>query len=246
MYAALELDLDLAFLLLQFNSSLQIKDSLGKTALFYAIYSYEKTERKERALDMITLFIRNNSPLNEIDYEGSSLLTYSVSRNLVQIVLTLLENGADVDIQNAHDGSTPLHIAVLNNKKELVMILLSYRANLNIKNRQGQTPIDLGTLYNHTEIYITLVEEFNKRNKEPSNKNIFSHAPVMSKLNAELSSSQNNPYQMDEMTRDEELRSSNSSSVNQSQVQFPTTSSLTRTGGQERQSKIFKIYFFNF
>jgi ankyrin repeat protein len=194
MFACQELDPELIMILLQFNANIFIKDQHGRSALHYAIQSYEKTERKDMALNIINHLLsrnqNNSSLLNEHEIDtGSTLLSYAVSKNLLPIVSILLENGADPDIQNINDGNTPLHLAVMGNKREIINLLLSAGAGLTIRNKHDQTAIDISSLSNQTELYLQLVDEYNKRGQQQFNckkPTLPSHAPVINKLNNEL------------------------------------------------------------
>ena len=61
----------------------------------------------------------------------------------VDTLAILLEN--DSDVANAQDriGNTPLHYAVAARDRERVFLLLKYKADVNLANRQGTTPLHL-------------------------------------------------------------------------------------------------------
>ena len=61
----------------------------------------------------------------------------------VDTLAILLEN--DPDVANAQDriGNTPLHYAVAARDRERVFLLLKYKADVNLANRQGTTPLHL-------------------------------------------------------------------------------------------------------
>ena len=56
----------------------------------------------------------------------------------------LLHNGADPNRQD-NDGNSALHHAALAENSEAIPDLLKYGASLNLKNNNGQTPLDLAT-----------------------------------------------------------------------------------------------------
>jgi ankyrin repeat protein len=66
----------------------------------------------------------------------------AVKNNNIDKVKELLNSGIDVNIQDKHNW-TPLHIACLNHQLANVKLLLSHPdININIKNKDGQTPLD--------------------------------------------------------------------------------------------------------
>ena len=85
----------------------------------------------------------NQSPLhNAVIYQHHSLLE------------RLFKNGADINIQN-EDGNTPLHFAASQMHASILATLIE-KANINIKNKKHQTPLDYaikyGTHYNIVEL----------------------------------------------------------------------------------------------
>lgn len=55
------------------------------------------------------------------------------------------EMGLDIDAVDG-SGNTPLHLAVSNKKQSSVRFLLSMNAELNVKNKEGQTPLHSAVL----------------------------------------------------------------------------------------------------
>jgi len=58
----------------------------------------------------------------------------------------LLSNIKSIDLQD-HDKNTPLHLAILREEWKTVALLLDQKANTQVKNRAGETPLD--ALVNH-------------------------------------------------------------------------------------------------
>ena len=58
-----------------------------------------------------------------------------------------------------------MHFAVKNNNNEMVKTLIQ-KAELNIKNKEGLTPIDIASKYKYGDVYNILVEEFNSREEK--------------------------------------------------------------------------------
>lgn len=73
------------------------------------------------------------------------------------MVQYLLEHGAEVDAQDADDG-TPLHNACFNGHLECVRILLVNQANLNCADSKGASPLHLSVLNGHKEVAALLIQ----------------------------------------------------------------------------------------
>jgi ankyrin repeat protein len=69
----------------------------------------------------------------------------------------LVRYGADTDAQNTR-LETPLHLAVAGGHREVVAILLEYRARLDIRDKNGLTPLQLAENCQNREM-ITLIEQ---------------------------------------------------------------------------------------
>lgn len=70
---------------------------------------------------------------------GGTPLHWCVSR---EVVNTLIEKNCDIDALN-FDGRTALHIMVIRKRLDCVAALLSHMANINIVDKDGNTPLHL-------------------------------------------------------------------------------------------------------
>ncbi|RWS28105.1 rabankyrin-5-like isoform X2 [Leptotrombidium deliense] len=73
-------------------------------------------------------------------YDGQTPLHLACCWGLENVVQTLLEFGANVNIQDA-EGKTPLHVAIINQHPVIISLLLSHPAlKLDIRDKYGSTP----------------------------------------------------------------------------------------------------------
>ena len=77
--------------------------------------------------DVIKSVIRNSTDLNAKDQYGLTLLHYAVLDENIDIMMVLLDNGANIDIEN-NDKETPLYLAFMNGKAESVKFLIEREA----------------------------------------------------------------------------------------------------------------------
>lgn len=81
--------------------------------------------------------------LNSVDQDtGNTLLHYTIEENNFEAFKTIKRNALNVNIQNLL-GQTPLHTAILNNSSFYLGELKDLKADANIKDNQGNLPIDL-------------------------------------------------------------------------------------------------------
>jgi peptidoglycan/LPS O-acetylase OafA/YrhL len=93
-------------------------------------------------IEAINQHIKAGSDLNAIEPTGGStaLITVSVFGK-TEIAKLLIDNGADLNLQN-NEGSTALLSAAFFGNVEIVEYLIANGANQQIKNNSGSTPLD--------------------------------------------------------------------------------------------------------
>ena len=127
--------------ILKFDLDVDSKNKVGKTPLQLAVSTISKDPQ------LIEYMIKGGANLAVTDSKGISLL-HSAWEPALSI---LLKNGLSADIQD-NDGNTPLHsilMQVLRYKvlpglwKEKIITLVDVGADLNIKNKEGKSAMDL-------------------------------------------------------------------------------------------------------
>ncbi|MEM3369879.1 MAG: ankyrin repeat domain-containing protein [Candidatus Micrarchaeia archaeon] len=166
--------------LIENGADLDIRDEEGNTALSYAIITQRKDiirlllknkanpnvkisrslTLKELLKEGIPLFIAEN--LKKYGFEENSkikisfsCLSFALFQGDIDIIESLLENGADVELID--NGLTPLMIAVLSNKKEIVKSILKYKPNINAKGISNITAMHLAAMKNKDSDIIDLL-----------------------------------------------------------------------------------------
>ncbi|MCH8620102.1 ankyrin repeat domain-containing protein [Undibacterium sp. TS12] len=80
--------------------------------------------------------------LQEDSRAAPTFITHAAMAGRTDIVLTLLNAGADIESMNG-DGFTPLMCAVLMGKTETVRLLISKKADVNAVSYHADTPLSL-------------------------------------------------------------------------------------------------------
>jgi Ankyrin repeats (3 copies)/Ankyrin repeat len=131
------------------NANLDVKeDDYDRTPLHWAV------EKRLREIVQL-LLLKGANPNIKNNNNGNTPLYYAVEVNdhikdmspegiekRQKIVNLLLDNGADINIQNQY-GETPLHRAIgFLFQEEIVLLLLEKGAKIDIADKNGKTPLD--------------------------------------------------------------------------------------------------------
>lgn len=109
-------------------------DQYGQPALLIAI---EKLDTP-----MVKLLVTNGANTAIENIWGNQPLHIYVQNNDLSTAQFLVDTGsADVNAKNTKTGNTPLHIATEKNNQQMIGFLLDRKANLNIQNNSGKTPL---------------------------------------------------------------------------------------------------------
>ena len=91
---------------------------------------------------MVDCLTEHGAQINLADEDGKSAFIHAVENRNVDIASHLIELGAQSDQQDSK-GWFPLMYAVKAGDLETVQILIAYGANVNLRNRDGQTILDV-------------------------------------------------------------------------------------------------------
>jgi ankyrin repeat protein len=111
------------------RSDLNAKDQYG--LLTYLASDSALLEHLEKYGGIKSL-VRNYPDLNAKDQYGMTLLHYAVLDENIDIMMALLDNGANINIENS-DKRTPLDLAFVNRKKESIEYLIEREADFDFE-----------------------------------------------------------------------------------------------------------------
>lgn len=131
--------------------------------ILYTAIFFDKEDVLEYAL---TRYKDINNRVYSDEY-GLTLLTYACKLSNAKLARILLEHGINVNgCQSPYDTYKvyPIMEAIANNNIELVQLLLEYHADLDIKDSNGSTPLDLAKETGAKEIEDLLLQYMNNKN----------------------------------------------------------------------------------
>lgn len=113
------------------------------------------------------------------DWTGITALGVSCWGGYLEGARLLLEAGANINHQGEGEGRTALHIAVTINSEDVVRILLEYQPDLEIKSKEGNTPLNSINRLTPLKIVKMLVN----RGSDLETKNEAGYSPICTAVN---------------------------------------------------------------
>lgn len=111
--------------------------------------------------------------------------TKAIRQEYVDCASWLIDKGAKTDAID-EDGETPMHIAARNpNGASSIGVLISHKANLNIVNKKGQTPLDVAVLALNKDAVRILRKAGARMTKEKSTDQIGDIVSLLKKYGAQ-------------------------------------------------------------
>ncbi|EPE09502.1 ankyrin repeat containing protein [Ophiostoma piceae UAMH 11346] len=122
--------------------SVQLRDSLGRTAMDWAV-------ARKQLHDMHTL-IRYGASVNTMDNEGRTTLQHAIDSHSIETLRVVLEAGADPNCQipsRFHRSSAVTSASLAGDVAPgMVALLIQYDARINALNPEGQTALERAAL----------------------------------------------------------------------------------------------------
>lgn len=129
---------DVINVLLEHGFQLDSKNNFGDTPLHLAIAS----QRYDAFQEVLAAALK----LETTNIFGVTALQQAIKEGSVEMVKTLLNNGANPDTCSSIDGRTALHCAIDATKVECIDLLLANGARTDIKDLHGNTPMAIAKI----------------------------------------------------------------------------------------------------
>lgn len=130
------------------------RDSKGRNAIWYATAHQDK--------DLVRAFLESGVDTFTADCKGIDPINLAILNQNSTILTILLDHVKTKPSAATLDGPSsrehPLFIATRKGSKEMVQMLISYGANLNIRNRKGQSLLHQAAIKGHSDILQTFLD----------------------------------------------------------------------------------------
>lgn len=151
-YAAYNGYVQLVELLLEWNPDLELKDANNLTPLFVSM--------AQPNLEITRMLLAAGADVNAVAYNSASTLGVALSKKRLDLVQLLIDHGFVVDQRNGHDQKVAsyLSIAAKQGGEDVVLILLENKANVDVCDMNGTTPLMIAAQRDHSGIVNLLLK----------------------------------------------------------------------------------------
>jgi ankyrin repeat protein len=147
--------------LMPYNHDVQQAIKAGDLKAVKSLVTLEPEWKKMHLLHMAAEFdqlaiakylMSKGLPTNMKDQDGKYPLDIAAKSGSKQVILLLIEKGADIEQKDDLEGQTPLMAAVKANQKEAVELLISKGAQIDARDKRNFTPLNVAAGLGHEEI----------------------------------------------------------------------------------------------
>ncbi|MBI9079246.1 MAG: ankyrin repeat domain-containing protein [Pseudodesulfovibrio sp.] len=143
------------------GANINMVNNYGHTTLMTAI-TYLGGDDAKTVFKFLEKFITLKPKLDlqqiKTSHGGYSALYLAARFGFVNAGKLLLDNGASIDIKSLATGGTPLHIAAGANQIDFAKFLIKHKANLEIFDKSGSTPLIVAVTHAHADMVEVLVD----------------------------------------------------------------------------------------
>ena len=100
-------------------------------------------------LEIFKLLVSLGADVCHRDAAGNCPILIASNSGCAESLRILIENGADLNVKSYITGNTPLHVALI----PVLKILYDNGASLQIKNDDGETPLEYSLKYDDDDLY---------------------------------------------------------------------------------------------
>ena len=194
-------DIELVKVFLDNNADINVFDNQGRNCLFYLMINPNNSGNLIDKKPLCSLLLGKGIKINYLDNNGISPIMESIIKGYDYIMNMFIKYGGDTNLVNFNDGNTALHYAIKHKRMEALYTLLGKgNCDLYIKNKNGETPIDLAkklTNESNKEIYELIMKYAGvgkENNDDDNDKSISNNDKMFVFLKGDISSRVEIPF----------------------------------------------------
>nr|XP_056706081.1 fibronectin type 3 and ankyrin repeat domains protein 1 [Euleptes europaea] len=139
-------------ILVENGAEVNKKNSSGKDSLMIACFSGH--------LDIVQYLRSQGASWETRDLGGCTAMHWAADGGHFDVVQWMIEDGCKVDVKDIGLEWTPLmRVCAVSGKSDVAALLIEAGANVNLKDKDGKTPLMVAALNNHEELVQVLLEK---------------------------------------------------------------------------------------
>lgn len=137
--------LRLVHMLIDYGADVTLKNGSGKNSIMLACFAGH--------LDIIKHLRKCGVSCHTTDFGGSTPMHWAADGGHCKVVQYLITNGCEVDVKDTSSLWTPLmRVSAINGNVDVASSLIQAGANVNVKDKDGKTPLMVAVLNNHESL----------------------------------------------------------------------------------------------
>eukprot|EP00074_Homo_sapiens_P078279 XP_011538651.1 fibronectin type 3 and ankyrin repeat domains protein 1 isoform X2 [Homo sapiens] len=134
------------------GTDVNLKNGSGKDSLMLACYAGH--------LDVVKYLRRHGASWQARDLGGCTALHWAADGGHCSVIEWMIKDGCEVDVVDTGSGWTPLmRVSAVSGNQRVASLLIDAGANVNVKDRNGKTPLMVAVLNNHEELVQLLLDK---------------------------------------------------------------------------------------
>uniref|UniRef100_A0A8D0L8J9 Fibronectin type III and ankyrin repeat domains 1 n=1 Tax=Sphenodon punctatus TaxID=8508 RepID=A0A8D0L8J9_SPHPU len=139
-------------ILVENGTDVNKKNGSGKDSLMLACFCGH--------LDIVKFLRANGASWEARDRGGCTAMHWAVDGGHCDVIAWMINDGCKVDVKDACLGWTPLmRVSAITGNKDVASLLISAGADVNVKDKDGKTPLMVAALNNHEDLVQLLLEK---------------------------------------------------------------------------------------
>ncbi|XP_058527317.1 fibronectin type 3 and ankyrin repeat domains protein 1 isoform X1 [Ochotona princeps] len=133
------------------GTDVNLRNGSGKDSLMLACYAGH--------LDVVQYLRRHGASWEATDLGGCTALHWAADGGHCHVIEWMIKDGCEVDAVDSGSGWTPLmRVSAMSGNQRVASLLIEAGADVNVKDRDGKTPLMVAVLNNHEELVQLLLE----------------------------------------------------------------------------------------
>ncbi|XP_073408872.1 fibronectin type 3 and ankyrin repeat domains protein 1 isoform X6 [Dendrobates tinctorius] len=138
--------------LIDHGADINLENGSGKNSVMLACFAGH--------LDIVEYLREQGASWESRDKGGCTAMHWAVDGGSLKLIEWMIGDGCEVDVKDSCSHWTPLmRVSAVTGSADVARLLIAAGANINVKDKDGKTPLMVATLNNHERLVRLLIEK---------------------------------------------------------------------------------------